>query len=331
MLVLEMVCLYSQIGWRMLPVNGKKPLWKGWPEKATAELNVAKQWCCNPLNIGIATGQESGIVVLDIDPRNDGEESIQWLERELGRLPQTVTAKTGGGGLHYIFQYFEGAKSKVAAPGIDFLSDGKMFVAAPSIHPDTEVVYEWDIPPSERSPAELPTIWIKWLTGALSEELFDDGVIPEGNRNNHLFSLGCELRKKGVSESIIRAQLCEENALKCVPPLDFKEQEKLISSVIRYNTGNKSLKTQWQDAVMLEPTSKTQKLVLLVIASFANKDGRSCFPTQKQIATRASCTPKTVQIHCKKAEQDGWLDTYKHSQKGTVGFNYGYILKIKER
>src|SRR5262249_11756881 len=48
-------------------------------------------------NIGIATGRASGIAGIDIDPRNGGLETFEKLEADLGRLPKTPTASTGGG------------------------------------------------------------------------------------------------------------------------------------------------------------------------------------------------------------------------------------------
>jgi hypothetical protein len=54
-----------------------------------------------------ATGSEAGILVLDVDPRNKGKETLARLKKELGPLPVTVTALTrdgrarGRGRLHH--------------------------------------------------------------------------------------------------------------------------------------------------------------------------------------------------------------------------------------
>ena len=45
-------------------------------------------------NIGIVTGAVSGLVVLDIDPRHGGEESLGRWEAEHGPLPPGIEART---------------------------------------------------------------------------------------------------------------------------------------------------------------------------------------------------------------------------------------------
>src|SRR5689334_6745219 len=41
-----------------------------------------------PANIAIAAGQASGLVIIDVDPRNGGDETLAALESELGPLPR---------------------------------------------------------------------------------------------------------------------------------------------------------------------------------------------------------------------------------------------------
>ena len=53
-------------------------------------------------NVGIATGSRSRLIVLDVDG-SDGEESLEALEAEHGRLPDTLEARTGNSGRHLYF------------------------------------------------------------------------------------------------------------------------------------------------------------------------------------------------------------------------------------
>src|SRR5579862_4953920 len=55
-------------------------------------------------NIGIVTGARAGLVVLDIDPRNGGDESFDHLTSKYGR-PETLQARSGGGGRHIVFAH----------------------------------------------------------------------------------------------------------------------------------------------------------------------------------------------------------------------------------
>lgn len=70
------------------------------------------------------------LVVVDEDPRNGGDVSIQ----QCGPLPATVMADTGGGGHHYLYRSETPCASRVAAPGVEILAIGKYFMVAPSKH-----------------------------------------------------------------------------------------------------------------------------------------------------------------------------------------------------
>jgi hypothetical protein len=94
--------LAKRHGFRILPVRSgsKKPLISRWPEAATDDLKVIKEWFARwpGCNYGIATGAE--VLVLDIDGR-EGESSLKKLEKAHGKLPPTLTVRTGNGRHHY--------------------------------------------------------------------------------------------------------------------------------------------------------------------------------------------------------------------------------------
>jgi ParB-like chromosome segregation protein Spo0J len=120
-------------------------------------------------NIGIATGKESDIIIVDIDPRHDGTKTLKMLEAKLGHLPKTVTSHTGGGGEHKIFKYppFDvksDTAGKVFGPGVDLVSDGSFVVAPKSRHASGEH-YLWfkDLSPLSTEPVALPPKWVEHL------------------------------------------------------------------------------------------------------------------------------------------------------------------------
>jgi putative DNA primase/helicase len=89
-------------------------------------------------NVGIATGSKSGTFVLDVDPRNGGDESLEALQQDIGELPETVTVRTESGGRHFYFQFgdtdtFRNSASKLG-PGLDIRAEGGFVVAPPSLH-----------------------------------------------------------------------------------------------------------------------------------------------------------------------------------------------------
>lgn len=123
---------------------GKGPLIK-WGEGATVDpATIVRLWSRWPTaNIAIATGERSGIIVVDLDPRNGGLESWGALIKQFGDITPTWTVRSGGGGLHFYFKHPGGwIKSNPIAPGVDIKADGGSIIAPPSIH-HSGGVYVW--------------------------------------------------------------------------------------------------------------------------------------------------------------------------------------------
>lgn len=132
---------YAKRGWAVLPCkpSGKTPATQhGYKDATTEKRVIVAAWSTNVrANVAVATGAQSGIVVLDVDPRNGGDASLAELERVHGSLPATPTVGTGGGGRHFYFSAPEGAlRGGVLAPGLDVKADGGYVIAPPSVHPD---------------------------------------------------------------------------------------------------------------------------------------------------------------------------------------------------
>jgi len=133
-------------GIRVMPLKGKIPFVKGWVVQATIDVNKIKGWgrLDGPkYNLGMLLGKNNQtLVCLDIDPRNGGD---KWLEANPDILAACAVIEISGkldGGLHLFFKAPPGfTKSKVIAPGVDYLGDGKQVVMAPSIHPETTFPY----------------------------------------------------------------------------------------------------------------------------------------------------------------------------------------------
>src|SRR5205823_3331257 len=83
-------------GGPVLPVRGKRPLWKDWPARASQEVNGAFEWE-RATGVGLVTGERAGLFVLDVDDPKGGAETLAAWEREHGALPATWTSRTGGG------------------------------------------------------------------------------------------------------------------------------------------------------------------------------------------------------------------------------------------
>lgn len=180
--LLKAALSYSQRGWHVFPCYeptpkgcsckagerchhpGKHPRLGNGYEASKDPKEIEAWWKQFPnASIAIQPGP-SELVVLDIDPRNDGDSTLAELEREHGQLPKTVTALTGGGGQHYYFRRPPDAirlKSGILGQGIDLKADTGYVIAPPSVH-YTGVLYQWDAGAHfEETPLALLPDWIR--------------------------------------------------------------------------------------------------------------------------------------------------------------------------
>jgi hypothetical protein len=193
----------------------------------------------------LRTGRISGIVVIDADPRNGASETSKVLRKELGPLPRTLKASSGGGGRHYIFEYpgfgVRGDnRGDLLGPGFDVLSDGHYFVAPESNHLSGKW-YRWvkGRLPDDTPLATLPDMWLARLRPRAEpkvRKVRGDGAtdVLEGRRNKHLASLAGRLWRDGISVDALVAALLAENDKHCKPPLDRSEVEKIANSIAKY-------------------------------------------------------------------------------------------------
>lgn len=104
---------------------------------ASKDAATLRRWFATEprLNIGVATGEISGIVVVDIDPRDGGDTTwSDFVDRNGGQVPDTVIASTGGGGQHVVFQYVADQVIRSPGKGVQVKGNGGYIVAEPSRH-----------------------------------------------------------------------------------------------------------------------------------------------------------------------------------------------------
>ena len=193
------ISYYAEQGWKLIPCygispagcncgnshsgradGGKHPMISDWPLNATSDSQQLHKWFGNESQNNVAVVcDESGLVVIDIDPRNGGDESFIALESLLeGAIPTTVTALTGEytvkgkkvRGRHLYFKADSTTRyikdfSRLGYKGIDVKSNGYVLLS-PSLH-SSGVNYEWeeglshyDIEIAELS-TELKSVMIK--------------------------------------------------------------------------------------------------------------------------------------------------------------------------
>jgi hypothetical protein len=167
---LEAALAYLSLGWSVIPapVGAKRSLvrWKGW-QTTQPDAHLWRVWAQQwpRCNLAVITGRLSGVVVVDVDPRHGGLDSLARLEREHGELPETATVLTPSGGRHLYYTHpgvgrIANVQNSTAAPGIDLRADGGLALLPPSRRADGRA-YEWWVGPGQVVP--LPG----WLVASL--------------------------------------------------------------------------------------------------------------------------------------------------------------------
>lgn len=208
------------------------------------------------VNIGIATGKASQLVVVDVDQGKGADVNdllIGGLDAMIFNTPKIKT----GAGLHFYYKLPAGVTVKNSASRlgkfIDVRGDGGYVIAPPSKHISGRRYEFLNVSPdSSPNLLDFPKQWLDKLAQPTpvqpspangngnglhvqpvsSLELPDE--IDQGKRNVEITKIAGALRRIGLSESAIYAALDRENQRLCKPPLDDKELHLIAHSVSRY-------------------------------------------------------------------------------------------------
>lgn len=258
--MLKDVLHYAELGLSVIPIYGivdgkcncnsdpcdspgKHPRtkWKSRSTKRLSKEQLKTWWKKYPnSNVGIVTGKISGIAVLDIDGE-EGVESLRKMGIELKDLPVTPTARTGGGGYHFIFKMSSSAKTRAGIlPNVDIRAEGGMIVAPPSLHLSGNN-YTW-IPQKafgEVEIAEFDFSQIKKKKTIKKKRSTDNATkwyeaclsgVGEGTRNDSAARLAGRYLSLGMSESEVKFMMEAWNA-RNHPPLPESEIETVVESI----------------------------------------------------------------------------------------------------
>jgi hypothetical protein len=263
MTTLQTALSYAERGWLVVPLHnpkqgvcscrkkncsspGKHPRTDhGLKDGSKDPRQIESWWAKWPdANLGILTGQESGLLVLDVDGE-DGKASLQQLLAAHSSLPKTLRVKTGRTGTdgkrkgcHYYFRAPAGTAIRNSAgilgKGLDIRADGGYVVAPPSLHP-SGLLYQWLTP--EPPLADVPPWMLAELAAtkpAPEAPRAQGEAIAEGGRNHALASLAGTMRRAAMTLDAIEAALMKENDARCKPPLPASEVREIARSVARY-------------------------------------------------------------------------------------------------
>ncbi len=220
----------------------KRPYTKNGFKAATLnEVQIAGWWEIFPnALIGVPTGKNTGIFVIDIDQSDSKNGEASFAELQIDD-PITCQTRTVSGGRHIIFKYPQAQKLRNSAgnllgPHIDTRGEGGYVIWAGSKTELGAYTYREGYSPEDVGFSELPE---RLLNILLSKERkvhssqYDKVTIENGVRNETLFQEAVTLVHSGVSEQDIRNHI-EARAKDCFERLDITELENILTSALRY-------------------------------------------------------------------------------------------------
>jgi hypothetical protein len=219
-------------------------------KRATTDANlISGWWQTRQFNIGIATGEGSGIWVLDIDG-DEGEATLRSLEAEHSALPVTVEAITGKG-RHLYWRWPSGREIRnrqvsLEFPGIDVRGNGGYVLAPPSVHPSGRI-YAWSVDSHddfEDAPDWLLEQIVKTNTSSNAKPLtaeqwqtFIDQSVDGSRRGPSIARLYGLLARRYVDPALALGIVHLFNELRCSPPLESQEVVKIALEIARREAG----------------------------------------------------------------------------------------------
>lgn len=193
---------YLSLGWSVIPLkpNSKEPLipWQEFQKRLPTEQELMKWFQEEKNNIGIVTGEISGLSVVDVDG---------LLPDLLNGIHSPITVKTRRGShLYFVYGGENNSVSKIAEH-VDVRGEGGFIVAPPSIidsHTYRFVNPYFRIDSLPRFPSDLLPKKEEIVQGRLGKP---EGWVAEalkgmqiGNIDNTLVSVLGSLRRNGYSE-----------------------------------------------------------------------------------------------------------------------------------
>jgi len=229
---------YLDVDLSIFPVRGKKPLvnWKKWQSKIVG-TNTFNRWLAiHPAaNIGIATGELSGITVVDSDNPNTTPIELFAI---YGETPLVI--QTPGGGYHLYYRHNGEGCKRIADKRIDIKGQGGLVVAPESVNSQTGKRYRYyigDIMEFENLPLMIPQ--------AEAYQCFTNG-----ERNTALYNY---LRAEAINCPTVeelRNTADNYNNRNLTPPLDDTEVQKVIKSVWGYKEAGRLFQAGKQSIVL---------------------------------------------------------------------------------
>jgi hypothetical protein len=252
----EIALAHARRGFKVFPNRAgekKPPMIPSWLMAATTdEARISEWWTQWPgANVGIHC---DGLLVIDVDPKKGGFESLAALEQEV-QLYATYEVETQSGGRHLYYRCAGGARNGVDVLGVGLdirttagyvLAAGSRTAAGPyrvyvdepiaDVAPaivDRAAARGRDVQRSERSEVVVDTDADAAVARAIAH-LRGHPVATQGaGGDHHTFRTICRIRDFGVPQERALEALAEWNA-RCVPPWESGELAVKIENAYAY-------------------------------------------------------------------------------------------------
>ncbi len=184
--ILETAVAYAAAGLPIIPLlgplegsahqAGKQPRLRAWQTEQLSVLSLQGWWARWPQsNVGLVTGVRSGLICIDVDPRNGGRAWFTEYRDGLRALGCGVE-RTGSGGWHLWFAHpgkglrIQSRRGKEGiAPGVELLADGgHQAVIAPSVH-RLGGVYTWFDGPQLPDLRDFGPVLPEWIAAGTAD------------------------------------------------------------------------------------------------------------------------------------------------------------------
>lgn len=230
---------------QVCPLRGKIPFINNWQIKSFEGTSYPN------CNIGLKTGEPSGIICIDIDTTDE-----QLKQEIYSQLPPLFSGKIGNKnkGINYFFK-FNGEQNRKFGGVVELLSTGNQTVLPPSIHPETNYAYQWmgktlleidvdDLP-------YLPHEFISWCEKKFKSEIT---YSTEGRHNTLVSIAGAMVGRNEPIQKIID-ELVEYDNTNHSPPYftDQTEAHKGKGYSVAINMVNSVINTQQRKGIEYNP------------------------------------------------------------------------------
>lgn len=222
------------------PSPGKHPLIKNGFYDATTDVEAIKNWFkkFKRCNWGLRTGRASGTLIIDIDVKHGGFDSIRKFRNK--HWPPTPMTKTGSGGEHRFYLYpdsHEVPSFQNLFPGVDVRANGGYVVVAPSgRHTVRNYLWLQNLSIFEVPLAPVP----EWLLEKILDRPENSSkkrnwkehtsrVYKEGERHQAILHLSNHLIGKNVAADVAFNLLLAFNEKNCQPPQKADEIFDILS------------------------------------------------------------------------------------------------------